>query len=460
MTEVSLSTVAVDAPEADRRVPTLSAWLSLAFLVAVGLYIYGDRHVVTLQAQTIKVALRLSDLQLGLVQGVGVAIFAAAVGYPVAWLADRYSRRLILALCLLLWGCAVAASGFVTSFWQLFLTSAVVGAGEAALLPITYAVIPELFAGRSRAIANAMTTVIGRLSSGVVIAAAGFAVQAVAQARPGLPPGLSQFAAWRLTFMVIALPAPLFALLALVIDLGRSRTRTTGARAAPPPSVPLGAFLRANAVTLAPFSLGVGFLVFGMSAFGAFLPVVAMRQMGAGAAQVGAGFGAATTVSTLLAMGGIVLANAALPRILGPAYPIKLLALASLVPAILAPLFLWASTPNAMFVVLGLCFLPLAFGSMAFPTALQDLTPPAARARLVAVAIVVNIILSGAAPLTVGALSDHLGAKGSALLEAVVITATAGLGLSALLLVFASRGYVRTAKAAQALGALDAGPAA
>ena len=60
------------SPTQDDRVP-LAAWLSLAAMVAVAIYAIIDRQIFILLAEAIKKDMSLSDTQLGLLQGVGLA---------------------------------------------------------------------------------------------------------------------------------------------------------------------------------------------------------------------------------------------------------------------------------------------------------------------------------------------------------------------------------------------------
>lgn len=443
---------ATDKPERSEGLfagASLGAWITLALLVLIGLYMYADRHVITLQTDAIKRSLAMSDLQIGLVQGFSLALCVAVVGYPVAWLADRFDRRAILAASVLVWCVAVAGCGLARDFNELFLASALVGAGEAGLLPITYAIIPELFQGRSRVLANSMVTVIGRIGSGIVIALTGLLVQQSAVAHDWLPAAFARYEPWRLTFLAIALPGPIFAAATLAMRMRPAATGTVAA-AAPVRKTPIWPFLSRHLGTIAPLYLSIGMLIFGMSALGAFLPVVAMRQMGASPAFVGAWMGSATMVSTVIAMVFVVGSAGPLRRWLGQRYPLFLLGIAAALPVFLAPGFLLVKTPQQMFVLLGIVFLFLSAGGMGFPVALQELTPRATRARLISITIVLNIMLSAAAPAVVGAVSDRLHGRPNGLMIATVATAAAGLLLSALLLLVAARGYTATVRDARA----------
>ena len=127
--------------EAEQPDATAASWYGLAALIVVSLYGFVDRQVFVLLAEPIKLSMKLSDLQLGLLQGLGVAVFAAIVSYPIAWLADRFDRRVVLSACIAVWSLAVIACGLARDFNELFVASAIVGAGEAGLTPIVFALI-------------------------------------------------------------------------------------------------------------------------------------------------------------------------------------------------------------------------------------------------------------------------------------------------------------------------------
>ena len=427
---------------------SFGSWMVLAFLLLIGLYMYADRLIITLQTDAVKAALDLTDFQIGLVQGLGVALFAAFAGYPIASLADRFDGRLILAVSIVVWCLAVAGCGLSQNFTQLFLASAFVGAGEAALLPITYATIPMLFTGRSRLTANALLTVSGRLASGGVIVLSGLLVENVGGLQPVLPAQVAEFENWRLALLVLALPAPVLAIASLMVRLRLKPQDVTLPLQQPAGVMPVRPFLQTHLRTsLGPVYIGVALLVFGASAFGAFLPVVAMRQMGASPSEVGAGVGSATMVSALIAILLLLGGGGVFMRRLGPAYPVRLLMMTSLLTGIVSLGYLVVATPQQMYVLMGVTFLFISLGTMAFPTALQDLMPAPLRTRLMAIAIMINIVFSALAPAVVGLASDMLGH----LLRATVIVGVTAMILSAALLAFAGRSYLATSALARSI---------
>jgi len=75
----------------------LAAWYALFILSVAVLYAMIDRQVLMLLAEPLKADLGLSDTQIGSLQGLGAALFAAIAVIPLGWLADRIDRRLLLA---------------------------------------------------------------------------------------------------------------------------------------------------------------------------------------------------------------------------------------------------------------------------------------------------------------------------------------------------------------------------
>ena len=60
---------------------------------------FADRAILSVLAQPIKEDLKLTDGQLGMLQGLGFAIFYSLLGLPIGWLAERVNRRNLIAIC-------------------------------------------------------------------------------------------------------------------------------------------------------------------------------------------------------------------------------------------------------------------------------------------------------------------------------------------------------------------------
>ena len=122
-------------------------WYVVAVLLVAYTLSFVDRTILTLLVEPIKRDLGLSDTQVSLLHGLAFAVFYTALGIPIARLADRASRRNIVAAGIAVWSLMTAVCGLARNFGQLFLARVGVGVGEAALSPaaITAMFPPDVF---------------------------------------------------------------------------------------------------------------------------------------------------------------------------------------------------------------------------------------------------------------------------------------------------------------------------
>jgi MFS family permease len=105
-------------------------WYVLALLSLVYAMNIADRYVITTVMESIRLDLHLTDSGVALLTGVALALFYVTIGIPVSALADRYSRRNIIAGALLAWSVLTVLTGFTISFSQMLLARIGVGIGE------------------------------------------------------------------------------------------------------------------------------------------------------------------------------------------------------------------------------------------------------------------------------------------------------------------------------------------
>jgi MFS family permease len=141
-----------------RRAPSVPPLLSARYktwLVLVLLFVstlnFADRAVLSVLAQPIKEDLRLTDADLGMLQGLGFAILYSVLGLPLGWLAERVSRKRMIAICVALWSLMSAASGVASSFATMLLSRVGVGIGEAGFQPPTSSLLADHFGTNRRA---------------------------------------------------------------------------------------------------------------------------------------------------------------------------------------------------------------------------------------------------------------------------------------------------------------------
>ncbi len=130
-------------------------WLVVALLVPVALLNYLDRQM--LASMKSSVMRDIPDIGLEAHWGAVLALFKwvyACLSPIGGYLADRYSRRHVIAGSLVVWSAVTWTTGQVTSYDQLLLTRAVMGMSEAFYIPAALALIADFHAGptRSRAV--------------------------------------------------------------------------------------------------------------------------------------------------------------------------------------------------------------------------------------------------------------------------------------------------------------------
>ena len=175
-----------------------------------------DRQVITLLVAPIRADLGISDTQMSLLMGFAFAIFYVTMGVPIARLADRYSRRTIIAAGIFLWSLATAACGLARSFMQLFTARVLVGVGEATLTPAAYSMIADYFPPQrlGRAVGVYATGVF--IGGGLALVLGGAAIRLITQSGPMEFPLVGALAPWQLTFIVVSIPGLFIVLLMML----------------------------------------------------------------------------------------------------------------------------------------------------------------------------------------------------------------------------------------------------
>ncbi len=138
--------------------PTRYAWIVLLLLTLTNMLSFMDRYLVNILAQPIKVDLRITDAQIGLLTGFALSIRYSLVGLPLAWLSERRNRVAIIAGSVLVWSAMTALCGRAANFGQLVLLRVGVGVGEAGATPASHSLITDYFPPHRRGIALAIFT--------------------------------------------------------------------------------------------------------------------------------------------------------------------------------------------------------------------------------------------------------------------------------------------------------------
>lgn len=421
-----------------------AAWWSLGVLVAINLFAFIDRQMLSLVAAPLAADLKLSNTQLGELQGLGLTVFAVFFTYPLGWLADRFDRRAVLGICVLVWAGGTAGCGFAAGFAQLFLATVAIAAGEAGLSPLILSAIPDLFDGRERTTANLVYYVAVGLGISLGYGLGGMVIAAIDPIRALLPAALARLESWRLAFVMVAAPAPLFLLLLATTRLGQ-RTRAA-ATAGAPVSLPIIPYVRAHLGTLL---LVFGFTGVFMFAFGSifgWIPFALTRIWGLSPAQDGMAMGIVSAATTVAGTSAAWLLMRRFAGTWGPAAPLRLGFYAMLV---VSPALILSPSAQSSLQLLALVGCQIAAGTLVgslLPNVLQDMAPAKLRGRVFAIYAALNTPTSGLSIMTVGGLSDLLHRGPRSVLFALAIAGIPAWIIGAALMHFAQRPFVRTAE--------------
>lgn len=274
----------------------LRAWWTVIVLTLAYVVSFVDRTILSLLIEPIKVDLALSDTEIALVQGLAFAIFYAAMGLPLGWLADRMSRRLLVALGVGCWCLATAACGLAGSFAQLFVARIGVGFGEAALSPAALSLISDSFPKERRALPIGLYAGAAALGAGLALILGGSVIGMVSHAQGVALPMLGVVRPWQAAFVVVGVAGLLLLpLLASVLEPARRNEHpaVTG------PAPRIGRFVREHASFMVRHYVAISCFAVLIYAALSWIPAHLIREFGLSPAEVGWRYGL-----VLLACGG------------------------------------------------------------------------------------------------------------------------------------------------------------
>lgn len=125
-------------------------------LLLVSIVNFADRYLVTGLIGPIKEEFGLGDGMIGLLMGPAFVVLYVVMGVPLARLADRWSRTLIIAGGCVLWSGATIATGLATNEVSLIVARAAVGIGEAAFAAPAFSLLADYFKPQRRGLAFAI----------------------------------------------------------------------------------------------------------------------------------------------------------------------------------------------------------------------------------------------------------------------------------------------------------------
>jgi MFS family permease len=408
---------------------TAPAAYSLGFLTLISAFNYLDRSLLGLALPAIKAEMAVSDTVLGLVSGLAFVLFYSLLGVPIAWLADRWNRRNIIAVGFAFWSLMTLLTGWVVNIWQLAVARFLMGAGEACGLAPSNSMISDLFRKERRALALSIFGTASSIAFVIFFPILG---------------AIGEAYGWRQMFVVAGAPGILLALFFFLTV--REPKRTGSAAQAERPTLrnprslfaDLAILFRSPAyLFLLAASTFMGLNVFAASVWTpTFLERVHGLSMGSVASTIG-------PIRGIFGLAGVLIGGFTIDRLMrrSPHWRVTLPAVACL---LLAPV-------EIVFLLSGAHWLWMAaFAASAFLTLIHQgplfaLVMEVAPSRMRALAIATLVLFSGllgqaAGPLIVGMTNDALARTvGPTAIRFSMLIIAVTAALAGLMILFAGR---------------------
>lgn len=390
--------------------PRGKAWISALVIFVLTAIALADRMAIAMLIGPIKADFGIGDFQASLLIGLAFTLFYVIFLLPIGAAADRFSRRKVLAICLLIWSVATILCGFTVGFVTLFLMRMLMGAGEAAIGPCSHGIIGASFPRESLSKPLALQGIGFQVGPAVGVAAAGGILAAGAGGAFAGWPLIGELAPWRIAFILIGLPGLLaLFLIPLLTDPDSDRRHAPEVTDAAPPAASLMPFLRENRLLMGLMLFGSGISAMALGTVTGWVPEYLQRTLEVSPAVAGATLGSMMLISAFVGQGlySVIVDWFAARGHLDA--PIRV----GLLPAALAIPLAWfafeADTTAAFYPLLVAFLLCVTPFNALNNTVAQQIAPPALRSRISALFIFAISILGFAiGPALVGWLSEFV----------------------------------------------------
>jgi len=402
-------------------------------IVLVAVVATLDRGVLSLVIDPVRHDLRISDIQVSLLQGLSFSLFYATVGVVLGLCTDRVARCRLLGIGILLWSMATIAAGLSTSFGWMFLSRLLVGMGEGTLGPCAISLICDLFPPNRRGRPMGLFLTGQAISNGLSVLMTGAILRHLPNnlslAMPGiLHNGPLVLHPWRVAFIVCGLLGMTTVPVMLMAREPARRETVAGAA-----RLSAGTSLRLLVLrhrVLLPLYLGLASVAAGFYGTLAWGAVSITRRFGLHIIQVTGILGPASIVAGLC---GPSLIGMLIDRMMdrdGDGARLKLLVL---MPLLAFPAILCAFAPTPVLATLCLATMMGAYPALAtvFFSVLQGAVPNNLRGFAVSLTGLMNAIIGATGgPLLIAMLSQHAyagpAATGFSLSTVLIVTMAAG----------------------------------
>ncbi|MBP5538322.1 MAG: MFS transporter [Bacteroidales bacterium] len=373
-------------------------WEVLLLLWMAYLLNQADRQVFNTVLPAIRDALSLTDTSVGLIATIFNLFYAAMV--PIGgWAGDRFSRKWVVTLSILLWSVATMFTGMANGFiWLIILRSVATGGGEAFFGPANYSLIGQYHTDtRARAMSIHQTA----YYVGVILA--GWAAGLIADKL-----------GWQYSFYIFGGIGVLWAILMIVRlkDFPKEKKDAQDTPVEPVAETKPGFFDRFKTVFTTPtalaLTLGFSGLIFVITGYMTWVPAYLQEEFGQ--SQASAGFNSMfwTYVAAFV---GVLVAGSLSDRLAAKNRSVRLVLQG--VGLLGGAVFLFLMGGHPALWVLYLSFTGWGFFRAFFDantyTVLYDVTPSRLHASCSSALIMTGFGVGALAPVLLGAMKQSMG---------------------------------------------------
>lgn len=188
-------------------------WYVTGVLTLASTFSIIDRQILNVMIGPVKRDLGgISDFQVSLIMGFAFTFLYSIMTYPAGWIADRYSRRNLMAAGIASWSLLTVLCGTVSQYWHLFLARMGVGVGEATLGPAANSALADYFDAARLPLAIGIVSSAPFIGQGLANIAGGPLIDYLEATPNFVLPVIGEVFSWQMVFIVVGAPGLLVAL--------------------------------------------------------------------------------------------------------------------------------------------------------------------------------------------------------------------------------------------------------
>ncbi len=188
-------------------------WYVIAVLTIASTFSIIDRQILNVMIGPVKRDLGgISDFQVSLIMGFAFTFMYSVLSYPAGWLADRYSRRNLMAGGIAAWSLLTVFCGMASQYVHLFLARMGVGVGEATLGPASNSALADYFSADKLPMAIGIVSAAPFVGQGLANMAGGPLIDYLESTPNYVLPLFGEVFSWQMVFIVVGAPGLLVAL--------------------------------------------------------------------------------------------------------------------------------------------------------------------------------------------------------------------------------------------------------